>query len=145
MVQQDEQWQRIVSIVGDLSTENQNACLEKFYQYLQACLQLLCEVVGIEDFEWEEIYVFGPGSRAEYQKLRLTRPSYKDRFDLLEVEKGVRSRWMMFPNDDLAAHVRRKSDGKAFRLGLSELEVVGKDSLNKRLLDDYSVWFANSR
>jgi hypothetical protein len=41
--------------------------------------------------------------------------------------------------------VRRKSDRKEFRLGLSELKVVGKDPLNKHLLDDYSNWFFNSR
>jgi len=99
----------------------------------------------IEDFEWEGNYVFGPGDPVEYRELRLTRPSYKDRFELLEIEKEVDSEWMMFRYEGLGARVRRKSDRKEFRLGLSELRAVGKDSPNKRLLDDYSIWFFNSR
>ena len=100
---------------------------------------------GIEDFKWEEIYVLGPGDPAEHHQLRLTRPLYKDRFELLQVEKDVDSEWMMFPHEDLAAHVRRIFDRKEFRLGLSEIKAVRKGSLNDRLLDDYAVWFVNSR
>ena len=145
MVRIDEEWQRIAAVLGEVSEESHERCVEKFYQHLRASLQLPCEVTGIEDFEWEEIYVLGPGDPVEYQELRLTQPSYKDRFELLEIEKEVDSEWMMFHHDDLGAHVRRKSDRKEFRLGLSELKAVGKDSLNKRLLDDYSTWFCNSR
>ena len=39
----------------------------------------------------------------EYQELRLTRPSYKDRFELLEIEKEVDSEWMMFHHEDSGA------------------------------------------
>jgi hypothetical protein len=145
MVRINEQWQRIAAVLGDVSKESRERCVEKFYQYLRASLQLPCEVTGIEDFQWEEIYIFGPGDPVEYQELRLTQPSYKDRFELLEIEKDVDSEWMMCPHEDMGAYVRRKSDRKEFRLGLSELKAVGKDSLNKRLLDDYSIWFVNSR
>ncbi len=145
MVQSDEQWQRIATILGDVSEESQDRCIERFYLHLRASLQLPCDVTGIEDFQWEEIYVVGPGDPAEYQRLRLTKPSYKDRFELLEIEKDLDSEWMMFRYEDLGAHVRRKSDRKEFRLGLSEIKAVGKNSLNKRLLDDYSTWFVNSR
>jgi len=145
MVQNDEQSQRISTVLGDLSEENYDRCMERFYQHLCASLLLPCDVTGIEDFEWEEIYVVGPGDPAEYQQLRLTKPSYKDRFELLEIEKDVDSEWIMFRHEDLGAHVRRKSDRKEFRLGLSEIKAVGKDSLNKRLLNDYSTWFVNNR
>ena len=145
MVRIDETWQRIAAVLGEVSEERHERCVEKLYQHLRASLQLPCEVTGIEDFEWEEIYVLGPGDPVEYQELRLTRPTYTDRFELLEIEKEVDSEWMMFHHADLGAHVRRKSDRKEFRLGLSELKAVGKDSLNMRLLDDYSTWFCNSR
>ena len=141
MVRIDEKWQRIATILGEVSEESHESCVEKFYQHLRASLQLPCEVTGIEESEWEEIYVLGPGNPVEYQELRLTKPSYKDRFELLEIEKDADSEWMMFHHEDLGAHVRRKLDRKEFRLGLSELKAVGKDSLNKRLLDDYSNWF----
>jgi hypothetical protein len=55
------------------------------------------------------------------------------------------SEWMMFGGEDIAAHVRRKSDGKEFGLGLAELEAVNKKSRNYQLLDDYAVWFVNNR
>jgi len=60
MVQNDEQSQRISTVLGDLSEENYDRCMERFYQHLCASLLLPCDVTGIEDFEWEEIYVVGP-------------------------------------------------------------------------------------
>ncbi len=47
--------------------------------------------------------------------------------------------------DEVKANVRRKSDGKRFVLGLSELKVTNKDSQNYQLLDDYAVWLVNYR
>jgi hypothetical protein len=52
---------------------------------------------------------------------------------------------MLFGGEDIAAQVRRKSDGKEFYLGLSELEAVDSRSPNYQLLDDYVVWFVNYR
>jgi len=52
---------------------------------------------------------------------------------------------MMWPYEDIAAHVRRKSDGKEFALGLAELEAVDKDSPTHDLLDNYAVFFVNYR
>ena len=40
---------------------------------------------------------------------------------------------MMYPDEDLAGHIRRKSDGKEFFLGLAEIEAVDKKSVNYRL------------
>ncbi len=145
LAQTDKQDQRIAAILGDASEPTFDRCVEKFYQHLRASLQLPCEVTGIEDFDWEEFYVVGPGNPVEYQTLRLTNPSYKDRFELLEIEKDLGSEWMMFPHEDLAAHVRRKFDDREFRLGLSEIKAVRKGSPNDHLLDDYAVWFVNSR
>jgi hypothetical protein len=52
---------------------------------------------------------------------------------------------MMFYGEDLAAHVRRKPDGKEFYLGLAELKAVTRKSKNYQLLHDYAVWFVNNR
>ena len=52
---------------------------------------------------------------------------------------------MMFRCDDIAACVRRNSDGKEFVLGLAELKATDRKSRNYQLLDDYAVWFANNR
>jgi hypothetical protein len=33
-----------------------------------------CEVTGIEDFDWEECYLLGPGSEFEYEKIKKNQP-----------------------------------------------------------------------
>ena len=141
----DAQQGRIDAIFGNDEELTFQAAIERFYQHLTQSLQLPCDVTGIEDFRWEEYYVFGPGDEAAYEKLRKTQPSYRDTFELLAIDKEEVSEWMMFGGEDLAARVRRKSDGKAFYLGLAEIEAVDKKSPNYQLLDDYSVWFVNNR
>jgi len=140
----DEQDRRIASILGDEPSRDLVSSRDIFFAHLRASLELPCEVTGSEDFDWEESFVFGPGDPAEYRELRKERPAYKDRFLLLGVEKVGNSEWMMY-QEDLIAHVQRKSDGKKFRLGLSELKVVDKKSRNHCLVHDYAVWFINNR
>jgi hypothetical protein len=41
--------------------------------------------------------------------------------------------------------VRHEADGKAFISGMAELKAVNKRSQNYQLLDDYAVFFFNSR
>ena len=116
-----------------------------FYEYLKSNLQLPCKVTGIEDFRWEEIYVFGPGDEEEYNHLKKTQPSYTDQYELLEIDCEAKSGWMLCWEEDIGADVRRISDSKKFMLGLSELKAIDKKSKNYQLLDDYAVWFVNSR
>jgi len=144
MGKRDEQWSRIAAIVGDVKETTVEEGVERYCKYLQEHLKLPCEVKGIEDFRWEEFYVLGPGDRAEYKELRKTQPSYSDRYELLRIEQGEWSEWMLF-EEDITAFVRRRSDGKEFVLGLSELEAPRSDPANRQLLDDYSVWLVNSR
>lgn len=141
----DAQDARIEAIIGDYEETSFEEGNDKFFEHLQASLKIPCDVTGIEDFRWEERYVIGPGDPQEYAELRKERPSYQDKFELLAIEQGVVSEWMMFYDEDIAAHVRRKSDGKEFYLGLAEIKPVGKKSANRRLMNDYAVWFVNNR
>lgn len=145
MSEMDAQDERIKRILGDNEDLPFSEAVDAFFKYLKHSLELPCEVTGIEDFRWEEFYIIGPGNRKEYKRLRKSQPSYQDRYELLDLENGVISEWMMFGGEDIAAHVRRKSDGKEFWLGLAELEAVEKKSRNYQLLDDYAVWFVNNR
>ncbi len=138
------QWKRIEAIVGDGETSTFEDQVGVYYEHLLRSLELPCEVTGIEDFSWEERYVFGYGSPAEYERLKKDRPSYRDKYDLLAIKKNVSSEWMLV-SGDIGAHVRRKSDGKKFWLGLSELKAVGRKSPAAQLLHDFSVFFVNSR
>ena len=139
----DAQWKRIEAIIGG-EARTFKSSVAAFYEHLLGALELPCEVTGIEDFNWEERYVFGVGDPEEYKRLKKKQPSYEDRYDLLAIEQGAYSEWMPI-GDDIGALVKRKSDGKEFCLGLSELKAVGRKSPKKQLLDDFGLFFANSR
>src|SRR6266446_7759747 len=83
----DKQDQRIANVFGtqdvpDVDTET----LEQYLAHLTQHLALPCQLTGIEDFDWEEYYVIGPGSKAEHERLRKTRPSYMDTYELLSFD-----------------------------------------------------------
>ncbi|MFC1603586.1 hypothetical protein ACFL5F_01040 [Planctomycetota bacterium] len=141
----DAQDKRITSILQEHKDLDFDEAVKVFYEYLMSNLSLPCEVTGIEDFRWEEIYVFGPGDEEEYDRLKKTQPSYTDQYELLGIDCKAESGWMLFWGEDIGADVRRISDSKKFWLGLSELKATDKKSKNYQLLDDYSVWFVNNR
>ena len=141
----DNQDERLANILGDIEQLDFDQTIDIFIEYLKNHLSMPCEVTGIEDFRWEEFYVFGPGNKKEYEQLKKTQPSYTDRYELFEIVRNAESPWAMFYEEDVGAGVRRVSDGKKFLLGLSELEATDKKSKNYQLLDDYSVWFVNNR
>jgi len=87
-------------------------------------------VTGIQDFGWEEPYVIGGWDQDEYEDLRKTHPSFRDRYTRLDIEMGLDSEWMLFQGDDIGARVRRNRDGKEFVLGLAELKATDKKSRN---------------
>ena len=140
----DAQDKRILAVIGDYENVDFDEARHKFYQHLKTNLILPCEVTGIEDFGWEEIYVFGPGNQKEYKHLKKTQPSYTDKYELLGIDRDIHSEWMMSGEDDIAARVKRISDGKEFVLGLSELKAIDKKSEQYKLLDDFSVWIVNN-
>ena len=145
IMKRDAQDKRIASILGEIEDLYFDETIDIFYEYLKSNLSLPCKVTGIEDFRWEEIYVFGPGDQEEYDHLKKTQPSYTDRYELLGIDRKGKSEWMLCWEDDIGANIRRISDSKEFLLGLSELEATDKKSKNYELLDDYSVWFVNNR
>jgi hypothetical protein len=119
----DTQDQRIASIFGTKEVPDvDTATLERYLAYLTQQLTLPCQLTGIEDFDWEEYYVIGPGSKAEHKRLRKTRPSYMDTYDLLRFEEEVD------PDEGILVHVRRVSDKKTFLLPLANLEATPKKS-----------------
>lgn len=117
----------------DVSREN----LMKYLDYLKQNLHFPCYVTGIEDFEWEEGYVIGEGSKKEYARLKKTQPSYTDTFKITRLED------LVFQEDDIFVNVERVGDCRKFTLPLSDLESVDASSPNNQLLDDYAVWFIN--
>ena len=136
----DRQLKRIARIFDkDEPPEVNEETLMIFLDHLRRNVELPCILTGSEDFEWEEYYVIGPGSKKEHERLRKTQASYLDAFELIGFDDEV--------NEDqgILVHVRRTSDKKRFWLPLDYLKTEVKRSKNYRLLDDYAVWFANYR
>lgn len=62
----EEQDRRVEAIVGAEDGDRG----QRWLTHLRATLQLPCDVTGIEDFRWEEPYVLGVWSGAEYRRLQ---------------------------------------------------------------------------
>ena len=136
----EKQEKRIIAILGTKKLDVTRKTLTTYLKYLKNNVEIPCQLTGIEDFEWEEPYVFGFGSKREYEELEKTQPSYKDKFNLIKFVDDIDDQY-----DGIFVHVQRLSDKKKFVLPLADLKSMDKKSKNYRLLDDYSVWFVNNR
>ncbi len=136
----DKQEKRIIAILGAKNYGVSGATLKKYLKYLKKNVEFPCQLTGIEDFEWEEFYVLGPGDKMEYEELKETQASYRDKFSLLDFVDNLDD-W----EEGILVAVRRESDRKKFVLPLADLKATNKKSQNYQLLDDYSVWFVNNR
>ena len=140
-----EQFKRIDKILLKSQDKTWESDILCWFEHLKQELKFPIEVTGIEDFRWEEIYIFNPQYSDEYNKKKLTQPSYTDHYILKNICMGEGTNWMLSPHDDICAMVIRKKDKKEFVLGLSELESVNKSDSSYQKLDDYSVFFYNYR
>ncbi|MCC3409340.1 MAG: hypothetical protein JGK17_28035 [Microcoleus sp. PH2017_10_PVI_O_A] len=109
----------------------------KYLDYLKQNFQVPCQVTGIEEFEWEEEYLMGLGTKKEYAMLKKTQPSYTDKFTINRLED------FSIQEDGIFVEVQRVGDRKKFILRLAELESVDDIPPNNHLLHDYSVWWIN--
>ncbi len=111
--------------------------IELYRNYLLTNLSFPVKLTGMEDFDWEGFYVFGPGNKGEYEKLKKSKPSYTDTFSMSKMDDYYDEDYGLF------AKVTRLTDKKRFQLPLVNLKALDKDSKNYQLLDDYSSWFVN--
>ena len=136
----DRQLKRIAQVFGkDEPPEVKEKTLKIFLKHLKKNIEFPCMLTGSEDFEWEEFYIIGPGSKKEHEQLRKTNPSYLDTFELIDFSYDPRG------DEGIYAEVRRVSDKKIFNVDLDYLKVKPKKSKNFNLIDDYGVWFVNYR
>lgn len=126
--------QRIHSILSD-DNERTPDNVRRHLDHLRHSLKLPLRVTGVEDFPWEEPYVFGAWSQAEYRRLKKTQPSYTDKFDLLDLAETE--------EDDLIARIRRISDGRELSIGLSWLKSVDRKVEGFTVLEDYATWYTD--
>jgi len=128
---------KISKILGSKNIKSSLKNSVKYLDYIKQNIQLPCHVTGIEEFEWEEEYTMGYGSKKEYARLKKTQPSYTDRFTINRLED------LVIQEEGIFVEVQRVGDRQKFMLPLFELESVDVISRNNQLLDDYVVWFLN--
>lgn len=135
----EEQKKRIESIfhkkIDNISKRTET--LEVYKQFLEEHLDFPVKLTGIEDFNWEEFYILGPGDEKEYEELKKKRPSYTDVFNLILIDEYFEEDYGLF------AKVTRISDKKRFQIPLADLKAIDEKSKNYKILDDYSVWCVN--
>ena len=140
-------FRRTVVRAGELPTEEDIWVNKKntktYLEYLKAHIDHPCLVRGIEDFPWEERFVFGYGTEKEYNELKKTQPSCTDTYQILKLSTDEVSDWAPTVGRDIVALARRVSDNREYLLGLSWLKAKDEESINYELLHDYSVWFVN--
>ena len=100
----DEQDRRIEKILGDSCERNEQNEL-KYNKYLRAAVSFPCYLTGLQDFPWEEPYVFRGKSPRKYEKLKKKNPSYTDEYELIE---------LLEPGEEIFAKVKRLNDQKIF-------------------------------
>ena len=134
----EEKERRIARILGeDEVPDVEDISLTRYLAYLKKNLEHPCYLTGIEDFPWEERFVFGYGSESEYEKLKKTQPSFTDTFEFLGFEEDISE------DCGLLVKVKRVADKRKFTLPLADLEATDEQSKNYQLLNDFSVWFVN--
>src|SRR5436190_39975 len=107
----DEQEQRIAAILAKGNLDVNPSTLKIYHKYLKQQVEIPCELTGMEDFDWEEFYVIGPGSQKEYEKLKQTRPSYTDKFNLIRFIEKIGNE-----GEGILVEVERVKDKKRFTL-----------------------------
>ena len=136
----DRQLKRIGQVFGkEEPPEVKEKTLKIFLKHLKQNVEFPCMLTGSEDFEWEEFYILGPGSKKEHERLKKTNASYLDTFELIDFEYDPSG------DEGIHAQVRRLSDKKIFILPLDYLKVKPRKSKNFDLINDYGVWFVNYR
>ena len=136
----DKQEKRIAKVFDENEAPSvSNDTLATYLEYLKKNVKIPCRITGIEDmgyFGWEEYYTLGPGSEREHKRLRKTKASFRDTFELLDLDDDV-------SEAGIVVNVTRVSDKKKFVIPLADLEAENEKSANCQLLNDYVVWFVN--
>ncbi|MEG3845663.1 hypothetical protein QT971_01485 [Microcoleus sp. herbarium19] len=128
---------KIRQILGSKNIDTSLESFIKYLDYIKKNIQLPCFVTGVEEFEWEEEYTIGSGSKKEYAKLKKTQPSHTDTFKINRLDD------LFIEGDRILVEVIRIKDRQKFILPLADLESVDLISQNQQLLDDYYLWFVN--
>ena len=128
--------EKYTSLVLGENVSRTHKSAKKWKLFLEKNISDPIRVTGIEDFPWEEPYIFGDWCEEEYEELKETNPSYTDEYDLHKLILDKRS-------DTIEALVCRISDKKEFTIPLDWLEGMSDLEKENQILDAYAVWHVN--
>ena len=130
----DMQMERIKGVLGkDCSRTPQNTL--RFLKFLQRNVKAPCMLTGIEAFEWERDYLAEGWGGVEYEEMKAQRPSFVDQFEMQALKAPDAG------GDDIVVCVKRVSDQKDFKIGLSLLEAMNFKDESFQFIDDYGAWY----
>jgi len=134
MIDMDMQMERIRGILGkDCSRKPKN--IHSFLKFLQRNVKAPCLLTGIEEFEWERAYLVEGWGGADYEETKVHKPSFTDQFELQALTAPDSD------GDDIVACVKRVTDQKEFKMGLSLLECIDFNTEFFQFIDDYVAWY----
>jgi len=130
----DMQAERIKGVLGkDCKRTVQNTL--RFLKFLQRNVKAPCLLTGTEEFEWERDFLAEGWGGAEYEKMKAERPSFVDQFELETLTAPDAD------GEDIVACVKRLTDQKDFKIGLSLLEGLDFNNESFQFIDDYVAWY----
>ena len=130
----DMQTERIRGVLGkDCSRNPQNTL--RFLKFLQRNVKASCRLTGIAEFDWERAYLADGWGDVEYEEMKSKQPSSMDQFELEELVAPDSD------GDDIVACVKRVSDKKEFKIGLSLLEGIDFKDESFQFIEDYVAWY----
>ena len=135
----DDEERRISDV---LQTSDETVDLENlgiYIKFLRAKIPKSCLLTGADCFTWEEPYLFGDWSEAEYEKEKKTKPVSDDIFKFISFDDEY------YDERGIMAKVKRASDNKTFHIPLWDLEAVDEDTPEYLIISDYSSWMTNYR
>lgn len=130
----DMQAERIKGILGkDCKRTAQNT--SRFLKFLKKNVKTPCLLTGTEEFEWERDFLADGWGGAEYEKMKVESPSFVDQFELEALAAPDAD------GEDIVACVKRLTDQKDFKIGLSLLEGLDFNDESYQFIDDYVAWY----
>ena len=116
---------RLTKIIGGKTLSVDTRTLRSYLRYLKKNINLPHRVTGVE-------------SSFVYSDCKMNTPSGNEIFDIVAFEENVKDYSNIF------VKVRRLSvEGGIFLLQLCEFESIDKDSIESKILEDYSYWIEN--
>jgi len=135
----DDQERRISKLLqtSDETVDMKN--LGVYIKFLRANFPKSYLLTGAECFAWEEPYLFGYMTEAEYEKEKKTKPVSEDVFKFISFDDEY------YDEKGIMTKIKRESDNKIFHIAFWDLVAIDEEETENFIISDYSYWMTNYR